>query len=491
MLDFLNQDYTYNPISESPLITPAQGIGLAPEAAPAVAQAPVTGALPMNRYDREQDLKKAAVAKMGGVEKVFSALGEFGAGVTGHGATSPLTIDIRQQREERLAQAEEFKLHTQALEDGVKIAKGLQGDAKNGFVEDYAAQLEQAKPGLGKTFKHLSANPNLLTNLQSYQKYLPKSVMLLAQNDPQAFWHLAGSAEGIKLFQKAEAQYETEFATNQATGMISNLQQLGLPEELVAEANKAGAGGKLPASVFNKIQDYLPAGHPYKISPEGRAAINANKEESDLFHHGLNMLSPSDEAGIAKKHAEEKPKLQPGDMQDIPLGGKNFAKGAYDPDKTLFPKAEHDANGFAILGKGTKEGIQINMPSSEGFGVNPETGEKGHYTLGKDGTLRWDKVAPLPKAKKGLAALEEDMGLQPGELFGTKEKNLPEGTKINIVPKGTQIPKKGTAIPKADQLGVQHKFANDPSMEGNKLGAQTSRGWEVKDKSGKLIGYYR
>ena len=111
-----------------------------------------------------------------------------------------------------------------------------------------------------------------------------------------------------------------------------------------------------------------------------------------------------------KKRAESKPKLQPGEITDIPLGGKNFAKAAYDPDKTLFPQAAHDANGFAILGKGTKEGTTINMPGAEGFGVNPETGKPGHYSLGKDGTLRWDKIEPVDKTDPVKKAIAEAIG---------------------------------------------------------------------------------
>jgi len=41
-------------------------------------------------------------------------------------------------------------------------------------------------------------------------------------------------------------------------------------------------------------------------------------------------------------------------------------------------------------------GVQVNYPPSAGFGIDPATGKRGHYTIGKDGTLRWDAVEPIP-----------------------------------------------------------------------------------------------
>jgi hypothetical protein len=50
-------------------------------------------------------------------------------------------------------------------------------------------------------------------------------------------------------------------------------------------------------------------------------------------------------------------------------------------------------------------------------------------------------------------------------------------------------PGKGAAAP-TNPDGVAERFAADPAMKGNTLGAKTPKGMEVKDAKGKVIGYF-
>lgn len=382
---------TQNPAPESSLIqAPSSGIGIAPEQAPApVVELGRSAILPRPTL---RDQARQDIESLPTLQRVGLALRAFGAGVAGQ--PSPVEAFVRQKREERALQATELRAHVDALEAGSKIAKTLTGEAKSSFVKDYQKQLNEMRPGLGDTFGHVAEQPDLLSQFQSYAPSLPEPVKLMMRQNPDAFWKFASSAEGVKLLEHARDQHNLGISTRKATGMIAHLQQLGLPPELVTEATR---GKQLTIATFNKLQEALPNGHPYKLSEEQKKSISASDSNSNMFYRSLGLLSPADEAEVRRKLAEKTPKLQPGEIIDLPLGGKNFAKAAYDPDKSLFPQAEHNADGFAILGKGTKEGTTINMPSSTGFGVNPATGKPAHYTIGKDGTVRWDPIAPVPK----------------------------------------------------------------------------------------------
>jgi hypothetical protein len=64
---------------------------------------------------------------MSGPQEFFTRLGEFGNGVLGR--PSPLAMQIEAQRRDKLAKIAEVKETTQALEHGVKLAQGMEGEA--------------------------------------------------------------------------------------------------------------------------------------------------------------------------------------------------------------------------------------------------------------------------------------------------------------------------------------------------------------------------
>ena len=378
--DQLMSDTAYSPVADSSLISPPRsGLGLS-NAPPTIS--PPT--LPPVRGRVDDDLKN--LPPMG---KLGLALQSFGAGITGR--PNPIDTMMKQKREERLMQMNEFRAHLLALEDGIKMSDRLRDPDRRAFADSYAARLDQVSPGLGDTFKALHKRPDISKMLGKYSDIPMAQMSLAADPSGQGFLKMLSTTDGMKLAEKQLDMKALPIVTEKVKSIYKNWQQL-VSKEM---ADKFNEDGVLSESEVLKANDYIKEKFP-KLALDDAQLEVLRRNSKDVFMP-MGILTAGSEQEIAKRRLEAKDKLQPGQIVDIPLGGKNFAKGAYDPDKTLFPNAAHDANGFAILGKGTKEGTTINMPSSAGFGVNPDTGKPGHYTIGRDGGIRWDKVEPLPK----------------------------------------------------------------------------------------------
>ena len=121
-MGIFDEDQLYS----DPVVTPPPDSALfaAPSSGIGMGEAP--------RAATRRDLRSEAIANMTGPQKFFGAMGDVGAALQGR--PSPLDARIKQQREERALQATELKAHVSALEDGVKIAKTMQGDAKKKFL---------------------------------------------------------------------------------------------------------------------------------------------------------------------------------------------------------------------------------------------------------------------------------------------------------------------------------------------------------------------
>lgn len=486
--------------NEGDLTTPPVGIGVAP------VQGPNPLLAQLNANDATAGIAPPAVrapaalapqddlADLSPVQRFGLGLQAFGAGIEGR--PSPIDAYRKQRREDERLKVTQMKEHIDALESGNKIARTLQGEAKANFVRDYSAQLNQMRPGLGDTFSHVAVQPDILEKFDNYMPYLPESLKVMSRNNPDAFWKMISSPEGMKEIERAKGEYYQNFAAKKASTLLMGLDRLDLPPELVAQAKS----GPMTASLFNKIQDALPADSPVRFSDEERKAV---RKDAKLFYGSLGVMTPDTEQDVMKDKAKDK--MKPGTLTDIPLGGKSYAKGAYDPDGTLFPDAKHDANGFAILGTGTKEGTTISMPSSAGFGVNPETGKPGHYTIGKNGELRWDKVEPLPKDKKPnlLKDILNPEGGAPNPAAPKPAAAAPAAAPalppaiasklkagVNTTLSDGSVWTLEGGKPKQVKSGAADRFKSDPAMKGKKLGEKTSDGHEVMDPDGTLLGYY-
>jgi hypothetical protein len=110
-------------------------------------------------------------------------------------------------------------------------------------------------------------------------------------------------------------------------------------------------------------------------------------------------------------------------------------------EKALLPAGDP---GHAIYDDAIKKAtthqpqVQVNYPSSSGFGINPATGKEGHYTIGKDGTLRWDAIQPIPapgSKKEASAAADEALTVESVRQRVNRMSSLIQGN-IGIVGPG-------------------------------------------------------
>lgn len=277
-------------ILDQPSSSPPSGVGLA---APSAQAAPVAQAAPTQPV-REQDPFRAEYAKMSGPQEFFTRVGEFGNGVLGR--PSPLGMQIEARRRDKLAKIAEVKETTSALEHGVKLAQGMEGDARTKFIESYAGTLDGLDQGLGNTFKAVADRPDVVANIQKYLPYLPAPMQYLAKADTAAFIKTLGTAEGIKAVDAAKNQFFLQTASQKARTLMMGADHLGVPPELIAELQKTPT-----ASTFLRLEQAATDSR-VKFSPDEIAAINAHP---DIFYPSLKLMSPKGEEAVAEDKAKK------------------------------------------------------------------------------------------------------------------------------------------------------------------------------------------
>lgn len=274
-----------------------------------------------------QDLRRNAIAQMGTGQKILSAIGEFGAGVQGH--PSPLNAQIRQQREDSLMKVQEFKAHSDALEDGVKMAQRMTGDARKNFITEYAKQLEAVRPGLGKTYESLSGTPDMGTVLAKYSDKSP-TLKRAVELDPSggAALKLISSPDAMKTINAEIDSNVMPTLSQKGQTFLMGWQQL-VPKEM---ADKINQDGRVSASELLKANDWIRANKPdlaktLAFSDEDLQIIGRNE---DAFYGSLGMLTPKDDREIARKKAEDKGKRE---LTEIGVGkdpkGNDLFQKAY------------------------------------------------------------------------------------------------------------------------------------------------------------------
>ena len=153
-----------------------------------------------------------------------------------------------------------------------------------------------------------------------------------------------------------------------------------------------------------------------------QAGGNPEKAVQALLAHGTpkSLALAAQLKGLLPKPAESFT-LAPGAQRFGPAGGAPIASATAAPSPISRLIAERDALPLndprrkalddAITKATTHSpGVQVNYPGSSGFGVNPNTGQQGHWSLGKDGQVRWDNIQPIPSPsdiKDKRAKLEE------------------------------------------------------------------------------------
>lgn len=359
-------------LTNSDLTAAPSGLGLAPEQA----AAPIESRLPMRRPLSALEQQREHFANMGGMDRFFAGLGEFGAAVLGK--ESPYDKQVRQQREQRLLEIQEFKASTDALRSSMDLIDDMAPEGRSAFAKTRGAQLEKIYPGMGTFFEAAVDRPELISEMKNYMHYMPDYVQEFAKRSPRKYRAWAGSTEGIKTHIAAENKYHTKIALRKAAPSIRAEASKHVPPDVLKGYAK---DGKQSFSEFIDMQQYLPEGSKGKLSMRELEAI---QEDPETFSFGANLVSPKTENEIYKSKATRKPE---GAESTIGKIEDDFKAGR-------ITRAQADA---AIAKANKESGVTINMPSSSGMGLNPMTGEQGHFTIGKDGTVRWDAVQPLPK----------------------------------------------------------------------------------------------
>lgn len=411
---------------------PMPGIGLAP-VAPGGAMDMGVGMSGMDSYKSPPvapsmlDRKKELISGMGGGEKALAALGEFGAAM--QGKESPLEKRLARQREEKLLQLHELKGHMDALKDAGAYLETLPTDERKAAALTLAPKFDQA--GLGDLFKAVAKAPDTITAFDGYEQFLPEPMKLMMKRSPKEFLKYATSHEGYKQVEDAKTRYYLTSATRKAVPLITNPGHVGVSPELAAEWKKGGR-----ASLFNAMLDSEGLDKRVQFSPQEREAIARDPE---TFFSGLGVMSPKSEQDVIRKRAEDK-----GQRSVVEVGVR---------DGTMRQKAYIEGGKIVeMIGEPYKHegGTTINMPSSTGMGTNPATGKEGHFTIGKDGVVRWDAIEPVKKevdpVKKAIADIIGGAKGKGGKLPApaVKEKGAPAGiptgsTLIGKTPDGKDV----------------------------------------------------
>ena len=257
--------------------TPGSGIGMSP-AQPVASRNP----------------RQEAIDKMGGFEKLMASIGEGSAAFLGR--PSPLGLKIEEQRKQKQTELDELRNYTSSLEEGVKLAEGVEGPDRDRFVKSYRDRLERLSPGLGDTFETASKRPELLTKFREILPLMPKPMQDMAAANPRGFLKFVGTATGAEMMAKADDQRLLGSASKKVQTTLMGLQQLVSPEKLAA-FNKDGV---ITAKEIREMQADLP--EPLRMGEDELGAITRNDE---MFWTGLGVLSGKGEQEVMKKRAEK------------------------------------------------------------------------------------------------------------------------------------------------------------------------------------------
>lgn len=262
------------PTEESSLLTtPSSGIGVAPT-------------------DPQQPASKEPEGILGKIGKYMT------------GGYSP-HIQMKRQaaaRQDKLAQMEELKGTVSALEHGVSMVQGMEGDERAKFVDAYAGRLDKIDAGLGETYRKLADRPDLLSKYKEYVPDLPEHLQVMAKNDPKGFLKFAGTAEGVKALGDGLDRRELRTATKKVQTVMMGYQQLVPPEV----AKSIASDGVITASEILSMQQYLP--DSVKLTDSQMQAVQRNDK---TFWNGLGVLHGDKEQEVLAARAKKEDKAAP------------------------------------------------------------------------------------------------------------------------------------------------------------------------------------
>jgi len=326
--DFLYSDSGGAPPASPFLIPDQPGIGLTPSG---TAPQPV----------RESDPRKEYLGRLSTGDRMATALQEFGAGMQGR--ESPLNKRVAQQQQAKVQKLQEFKISTDALEDGVKMARTLQGDARKSFIENYAKQLESVRPGLGDTYRSLSKQPDISEWVMQNAKEFPELEMAFKlDHSGKGVMDVVKSAEFQKRAVSVHDGKKLELILQKGQSFKTNWKQI-VPPEMAAAFNK---DGQLTASELMEGNEWIKTNKPdmkgLVISDEEMQVIRRNE---DAFYGALGIIGPKGEADLMKERAKDKAESDIGKIRADEKAGR-ITKAEAD---ARIAKLNKESGGFTDL----------------------------------------------------------------------------------------------------------------------------------------------
>lgn len=391
--------YPFDEFNLPPEQQPSVGnLGLLSDGGINLSSAPAAAPIaPIPAMPRRADPRAEYFAGMSDTGRVFNALSEFGAGVTGR--PSPMDARLKQLREEKTLRLQELKAGADVYDSAVKALKGLAGPARVQAAEAYAKQFDQDHPEWAKAVRALSAQDDgQLTYLAEYTKDSPTAKAIFASGGIGALSKAFDGETGKVIRAEIDSKHIPIIAGN-----LSKLRmqfQEHVPPAMVEKYTKDGkVDGPEMLEIIDWIKENAPAGSPAR-------ALIPNDAQMQIFQRPGNMKAIFAQARIAS----------PEDVAAAALDAeKKFAKD--EKAQSAVGKIEEDfyngkitrAQADAAIAKANNisAGVTINMPTATGMGVNPGTGKAGHYSIGKDGTVRWDAIAPIESAAERSAKAKE------------------------------------------------------------------------------------
>lgn len=246
--------------------------------------------------------------------KAGLVLQAFGAGM--HGQQPMINQIVQQKRQERLEKLQTFKLQTDALDDSVKMTKGLKGDARTKFIEQQAGNLDKLSPSLGGAFRALAEKPDMASMVEKYAGDVPQIKMAFELGGDEAVYKLMASPEFHKTLEKVADVKATPIVMQKVRGMVMGLQHLA-PPEMVAEFQKDGV---ITASELLKLNEHVRE-NGGKFS---KLALDDN-EVGVLNRQGKTILDP---LGVLSGDEEQKLLLKRAERTDEPPKSRTRVSGS-------------------------------------------------------------------------------------------------------------------------------------------------------------------
>lgn len=372
-MPLFDDDYLVSDSGAAPLASPLleqPGIGLQPPA-------PVEDRNP----PRAVNDPYAELKNQSGLAKLGLVLREFGAGIKGR--PSPINAHMENQRKERIARVQEVEIFSKVAKETLETSELMEGDARTKYIQTKADMLDQIQAGSGDLLRSMAENPKdskliieQASKSQSLKRALNVGGIRLAKR-------LLSTKEGQELVKK-------EIESGLLPHIITKLEGLALaaPELMTPDEYKKMMEDRIITPTEARILSERARGH----EKYGKHVLNENELElasryEDATYGQAGYATTKTAQEILKERAKQGGKEQK-QIVEVGVGGGKFQK-AYVVDGKISEKIGEPYT--------KSEGMTINMPGSAGFGINPETGKPGHFTIGRDSKLRWDKVEPIKK----------------------------------------------------------------------------------------------